>query len=328
VRACSLFNTLTSNIVNVNPIARASAGDSCRYTCLQEGAAAATGAESTEETNNCVGAAPAKRPPMERAGSIRLMDKSISIKVCYNISLLRRPRAKFTFEVQQGEKDKEAWGDDAAGDLKPRVRLRRHVLDVLCLGHIPLLAHCGRLVRYFTSNLHRSCQVTCSSCLATTPLSAGARHCLLSTLISSPALRPHTPFSRRFSVVSVEDWTLSGDRNRSAVQGPGDDGVDDQQPKAPVHLPQSRSSQILTIEDEQPTAAVPVLNPPRTASFLQRLLAACACGSRQGKMNIEHCFCMVYRAYSRARGRRSSSGKFSANSIRTGAPAASNSHPH
>lgn len=59
-------------------------------------------------------------------------------------------------------------------------------------------------------------------------------------------------------------------------------------------FPQSRSSQILTIEDEQPTVAAPVLNPPRTASFLQRLLAACACGSRQGKTSIVFAWCTVH----------------------------------
>jgi hypothetical protein len=102
------------------------------------------------------------------------------------------------------------------------------------------------------------------------------------------ALCPHTHL---FPVASIEDWALSGDR--SSAHGPGDDGPDDAQPKAPVQAPvqlqqlsQSRSSQILTIEDEQPTVAAPVLNPPRTASFLQRLLAACACGTRQGKMDI------------------------------------------
>jgi hypothetical protein len=99
---------------------------------------------------------------MERAGSIRLIDKSISIKVFYSKFSLRRPRATFTFEQGDSEKEQEAWGDDAAGDLKPRVRLRRHVLDVLRLGYISPLAHCGRLVRYCTSNSHRSCQVTCS----------------------------------------------------------------------------------------------------------------------------------------------------------------------
>ena len=120
------------------------------------------------------------------------------------------------------------------------------------------------------------------------PLSAGVcrwLQMLLSTLVSSLALRPHRHL---FPVASIEDWALSGDR-----QGPGDDGADVVQPKAPVQVPvqlqqlsQSRSSQILTIEDEQPTVAAPVLNPPRTASFLQRLLAACACGTRQGKMDI------------------------------------------
>lgn len=183
--------------------------------------AAATVAESSEEAKDCVGAAPAKRPPMERAGSIRLMDKSISITVCYNISRLRRPQPELTFELQQGEKEPEAWGDDAAGDLKPRVRLRRHVLDVLRLGHIPLLAHCGLFVRQFTSNSHRSCQVTCSSCLATTPLSAGSCQCLLPSLVSSPALRPHTVTSfscrqhgRLDAVGRPQPWSGAGPRRR------------------------------------------------------------------------------------------------------------------
>jgi hypothetical protein len=46
--------------------------------------------------------------------------------------------------------------------------------------------------------------------------------------------------------------------------------------------PQGPPSQILTIDDGGAVSAA-VSNPPRATSFLQRLLSACSCGSRQGK---------------------------------------------
>ncbi len=148
-------------------------------------------------------------------------------------------------------------------------------MDVLRLGTGQLTACLRRHERHERD----AWQETWSCCRATVLHSAGSCH-----LQSLPV---HALTHR-----SVAEWTLSGDRsaNRAAT--------DDTQPRVAVQsaaaalsqetrLPQvpmshGPDSQVMTIDDGQPSAAV--AHAPRTASLLQRLLSACACGSRQGTL--------------------------------------------
>jgi hypothetical protein len=96
----------------------------------------------------------------------------------------------------------------------------------------------------------------------------------------------HEPLTSSPSLCcSVAEWTLSG--HRSADYATADDTQHNaaalsQQPhvpQVPVQVPVP-GSQVMTIDDEQPSVAA--AHAPRTASLLQRLLSACACGAREG----------------------------------------------
>lgn len=186
--------------------------------------------------------------------------------------------------------------DYGAAELKSRVRLRRHVTDVLRLG-----MNSSRADHAFCCAALRPVTVI-RKCGAFTAQRRCEQVCDLTLLCYRHGFSGDSLF---FLLRSVAEWMLSGSRKADenlniATLDQADASIFAIETQAltgaapkPVtnpESPQGPSSQILTIDDGGASSCVAASNPPRAATFLQRLLSACACGSRQGK---------VYTCYSR-----------------------------